>query len=124
MATVRRVLLHVDDGLRQIVDPDDVYYLEALLDETSVRLRRARPVIDVRPLGELLRSFEPFGFVRIHRSYAVNLTRIRLFRRRARGKDWEVKLQPPVNRLLPVSREYNARLLAAFEGKRVRRRRS
>ena len=33
-----------------------------------------------------------------------NPDRIREIRRRTPGEDWEVKLEPPVNRVLPVSR--------------------
>ncbi|MGB5162903.1 MAG: hypothetical protein WBO69_06685 [Thermoanaerobaculia bacterium] len=33
-----RVVLHLDDGLRQVVDPADVYYLEARDEDTRVRL--------------------------------------------------------------------------------------
>ena len=99
-----RVLLHVRDGLRRVVDIDDVYYLEAAGDATRVRLRSAKVLLDVRRLGDLLPAFEPRGFLRIHREYAVNLRRVREIRRRDRGRDWEVKLEPPVNRVLPVSR--------------------
>ena len=37
-----RVVLHVSDGLRQVVDPADVYYLEAQNEDTLVRLRSER----------------------------------------------------------------------------------
>ena len=110
-----RVLLHIDDGLRRLVDPAEVYYLEAVGDATDVRLRSARPLVDVRPLGELLPAFEGHGFLRIHREFAVNLRQVREIRRRGQGRDWEVKLRSPVNRVLPVSRSALAELLAAFE---------
>jgi len=58
----------------------------------------------VRGLGELLAHLEDRGFVRIHRSYVVNLARLRELRLQRDGVDWEVKLEPPVNRVLPVSR--------------------
>jgi DNA-binding LytR/AlgR family response regulator len=110
------VLLHVSDGLRELVNVDDVFYLEAVGDETRVRRRGARTLVDVRPLGELLPLFESHGFLQIHRSHAVNLRRIRQLRRRERGRDWEVKLEPPVNRVLPVSRDAYPSLVAALEG--------
>ncbi len=99
-----RIVLHISDGQRRVVDPEDVYYLESVDDETHVRLRGARPVVDLRNLGEVLPEFEPYGFLRVHRSYAVNLRRIHEIRRRSHGRDWEIKLEPPVNRVLPVSR--------------------
>jgi DNA-binding LytR/AlgR family response regulator len=107
-----RVALHVRDGLKEVVDPDDVYFLEALGGETKVRLRRARFIVDVREFAQVAPVFERHGFVRIHRSVCVNLERVRQIRRRPRGRDWEVKLEPPVNRVLPVSREAYPKLLA------------
>ena len=112
-----RILLKLEDGsriVRPAVDPADVYFLESDGGDTLVRLRGAKRLRDVRPLAELLPLFEPFGFLRIHRSYAVNLRRVRELRPREQGDDWEVKLEPPVNRVLPVARDDRARLEAAF----------
>ncbi len=39
----------------------------------------------------------------------------REIRHRKTGSDWEVKLQPPVNRVLPVSRRRLKALLEAFD---------
>ena len=60
--------------------------------------------MDVRRLGVILPLFEAHGFVQIHREYAVNS--VREIRRRPQGRDWEVKLRPPVNRILPVGRQF------------------
>ena len=49
--------------------------------------------------------FEPFGFVRIHREHAVNIAHVRILRLQADGRDWEIKFEPPVNRVLPISRD-------------------
>ena len=97
-----RVLLHLVDGQRTPVDPADVYFLEAVGSETLVRGRSRRRLEDVRPLGELMRLFKPHGFQRVHRNHAVNLRRILTIRRT--GRDWELKLEPPVNRVLPIGR--------------------
>jgi len=59
-----RVVLHLGDGERRVVDPADVYYLEAQDDDTRVRLRSARPLVDMRPIGYLLPHFVPQGFSR------------------------------------------------------------
>ena len=58
--------------------------------------------------------FEPYGFLRISREVAVNLHRIRDIRLRPSGRDWEVKLEPPVNKVLPVSRALLSTLWEAF----------
>lgn len=115
--TLDRVLLHVRRGSRVVkraVDPADVYFLEADGGDTLVRLRSARRLRDVRRLAEVASLFEPFGFLQIHRAYAVNLRRVRELRPRDDGPDWEVKLDPPVNRVLPVARGELARLEADF----------
>ena len=79
-----------------------------------MRLRGARRLRDARRLAAVAPLFEPFGFLSIHRSHAVNLRRVRELRPRGDGEDWEVKLEPPVNRVLPVARDALARLEAAF----------
>jgi len=96
------------------IDPAKVYLLEAAGDDTLVRTRSKRTMRDVRKLGELLPAFEPYGFLRIHRNYAVNLRRIRDITRRKDGEGWRVRLQPPVNRVLPVGETYLASLWRAF----------
>jgi len=88
-----------------VLDPDDVYFLKASGGETEIRLRSRTPLVDVRPIGEVAPFFEPHGFVRIHREHAVNITRIRLLRLQTDGRDWELKLEPPVNRVLPIARD-------------------
>jgi DNA-binding LytR/AlgR family response regulator len=99
-----RVLLHLGPGLREAVDPDDVVFVEAAGDDTRVRTRRGRVIRDVRPIAELAGRLAARGFVRVHRNHLVNPAHVRLVRRRDGGADWEVRLAPPVNAVLPVSR--------------------
>ena len=68
------------DTLRVPIDPSGVYYLETGGGETSIRMRRSRPLKDVRLLGRLFPLFRRHGFVGLHRSHAVNLARIRIAR--------------------------------------------
>jgi len=112
--TTRRVLLHISRSEHHVLDPEDVYYLRARGGETEVRLRSRTPLVDVRSIGEVLPLFEPFGFVRIHREHVVNIARIRLLRLQADGRDWELKLEPPVNKVLPIARDRLARLRAVL----------
>jgi DNA-binding LytR/AlgR family response regulator len=72
------VTIHVEKAVWEVVDPADVYLLEAEGDNTRVRILR---------------------------EYMVNLARVRRVRRREDARDWEVRMQPPVSRVLPVSRE-------------------
>jgi DNA-binding LytR/AlgR family response regulator len=108
-----RILLHLQDGRRIPVDPQEIYLLEAEGGETLVRTRHAQPLTDVRQISELIDVFGPHGFVQIHRSWAVNLRRVREIRPASDG-GWEVKLDPPVNRVLPVSRRRVSALWACF----------
>jgi hypothetical protein len=61
------------------------------------------------------------GLVRVHRNHAVSVPHVLEVGRRAAQKGWEVKLEPPVNRVLPVGGTYLDRLWAAFGEKRNQR---
>jgi hypothetical protein len=54
----QRVLVHISRSEQRVIDPDDVYCLVANGGETEVRLRGRTPLVDIRPLGELLPSFD------------------------------------------------------------------
>ncbi len=99
-----RLLVRVQPGKWVVVEIDDVFWLEAEGDTTMVRLRGRDRIRDSRALGEVMGGIERLGFLRIHRQHAVNLRRITEVRRRSKSQDWEVKLDPPVNRVLAVSR--------------------
>ncbi len=114
LSPLDRVLLHLKDSLRLAIAPGDVYYLEASGDETIVRRRGRRTLREVRSLGEVMPAFEPCHFHRIHDRWAVNLRRIREIRLQRDGRDWEVVLQPPVNRVLQVGRRRLAGLMRRF----------
>ncbi len=109
-----RLLLHLKNSRRLVVEPDESYYLEAVGDETIVRRRGRQTLRDVRSLGELMALFERFHFHHIHDKWAVNLHRLREIRPQRDGEDWEVVLRPPVNRVLPVSRRRRRGLTRRF----------
>ena len=114
MPRSNRVLLHLNDGRRVPIEPDEVFLLHSVGDETELRTRGRRRLRDVRSLGEVLGLFPSGLFVQIHRAYAINADRVAEARRRDSSRDWEVKLEPPVNRVLPVARGRVAALWAAF----------
>ncbi len=109
-----RFVLHLGPGLRRAIDPDDIYFVEAEGDDTRVRTRAARALRDVRPIGEVEPLLSRRGFVRTHRNTLVNPAHVRQVRRRPQGEDWELELDPPVNLVLPVSRDALPALWAAF----------
>ena len=113
LATLR-VLLHLTDGRRVPVEPTEVFFLEADGTQTEVRTRGKRKLKDVRSLAEVASRFPRGLFVKVHRSYAVNVDRVDEVRRRPNGRDWELKLEPPVNLVLPVGRTRLAELWQAY----------
>ena len=108
-----RILLHLVDGRRLPIDPADIYLLTVEEGNTLVRGRGATPWEDVRQLSELMPLFELYGFLQIHRSAAVNLRRVREIAPTEDGA-WQVRLDPPVNSVLPVSRRRLGELWGAF----------
>ena len=115
MSDIQRVLIRTADGERVVVDPLDVFVVEADGGETRVRLASKHELVDVREFGELEAAFAAFGFVGIYRSLMVNPRRVALIRRREDGgRDWELKLEPPVNRVLPVARDRLDAVWAVF----------
>ncbi len=111
---IKRVLLHLSENRRVPIDPGKIYLLEADGDDTLIRTRSKHSIRDLRKLGDLMQVFSPHGFLRIHRNHAVNLMRIREIARRKKGEGWQVRLQPPVNLVLPVGETHLAELWRAF----------
>jgi DNA-binding LytR/AlgR family response regulator len=109
-----RVLLHLARDRRRALEPADIYYLEATGETTLVRTRSARRLRDGRALGELVDVLGRWGIIRIHRNHAVNVDHVHEIRRRRGVADWEVRLDPPVNKVLPVSRTALNDLWTAF----------
>lgn len=46
---------------------------------------------------------------------SVNLKRIGEIRARRKGEGWELRMEPPVNRVIPIGETYEATLWKAFE---------
>jgi len=97
------------------IDVEDIYYLEATGQTTLVRTRSSRRLRDLRSLGELVATLGRHGLLRVHRNHAVNLAHVLEVRRRKGIADWELKLEPPVNKVLPVSRAALPDLWDAFD---------
>ena len=113
-SSLDRVLLHLKASRLVVIKPHDVYYLEASGDETIIRRRGRKTLRDVRSLGEVMPAFELCHFHRIHDTWAVNLRRVREIRPQRDGRDWEVVMLPPVNRVIPVSRRRLPGLMRRF----------
>ncbi len=99
----------IRDGANVHVVPlDTVDYVEAQDDYTAIRVG-ARTLLKEQPLGELERQLDPKRFVRVHRSFLLNLDR--LARIELAAKDSRVAVLKD-GRHIPVSRSGYARLKA------------
>ncbi len=98
------VLVHTARSRLRVVHVEDVFFLESDRGDTLIHRRAGKPLRDGRRLGEILATWEEHPFVRIHETYAVNPYSIFELRLRKTGRDWEVKLLPPLRTVLPVSR--------------------
>ena len=97
----------IRDGVEVHVVPiDNIDYVEAQDDYIAV-WSGGRSLLKEQPLGDLERQLDPRRFVRIHRSYVLNLDR--LVRLEAAGKDSRTAVLRD-GRSLPVSRSGYARL--------------
>lgn len=89
-----------------VVPVDRIDYVEAQDDYIAI-CTAGTSLLKEQPLGELERQLDPRRFVRIHRSYLLNLDR--LVRLETAGKDSRVAVLRD-GRTLPVSRSGYARL--------------
>lgn len=115
--TTKKLLIHSEPGLRRVVDANSIYFVEAVGGDARVhrlRGRRVRAERDVRSLGTLAQALMPHGFVRIHREYLVAPARVQFIRKRDGSEDWELRLAPPINRVLPIARSRLQRLWQAY----------
>jgi len=109
-----RLLLHLGRDRRRAVDPDDFYFLEADGETTLVRLRSSPRLRDTRALGELCPCWPASESSACTGTTRSTLAHVLEIRRRSSQADWEVKLKPPVNRVLPVGRAYLKELWKAY----------
>jgi DNA-binding LytR/AlgR family response regulator len=100
--TWRRLAVETSGGATLLFDPAQVFYLEVDGHDTLVRTARRRPYRSRRRIADLLARLPSPPFFRCHESFVVNLARVRSIE--AAGRDRRLRLDPPVNRLLPVAR--------------------
>jgi DNA-binding LytR/AlgR family response regulator len=97
-----RVALPTDDRA-VLVDPEDILYLQARGDRVRAVTRAGE--LDVRAtLAQVLRRLPPTHFLRIHRSYAVNLDHVREVHPYFSGT-LLLRLDDPQGTEIPVSRQ-------------------
>lgn len=106
--TLENEIIYIKEGHERVkLLLNDIDYLEALRDYSGVMTAGKRYFI-LTPMGSLLKQ-NPFrGFVRIHRSYAVQVKKVTRFSSR------EVAVGETI---LPVGRSYKDELGKLFSGK-------
>ena len=99
-------------GRMEVVAIEDIDYVEAQDDYISIHAG-ARALLKTQSLGELAQELDPQRFVRIHRSYLLNLARLKAVERA--GKDsWCAVLHE--GQRLPISRSGMERVRALLPG--------
>jgi len=110
-----RIAVRVSNRRFVMLDVGEIYFIESDVHDTLVRTARKTRHRSVRSLGDMEKALKPHGFLRAHKSYLVNSDRIREVRlRKGDSNDWELKLDPPVNSVLPVGCEHLAGLRRAL----------
>lgn len=105
------VLISEIDGFSVVRYPD-ILYCEASKNYTIFHFLDGNKVTASRTIGEYEELLTEFGFMRIHKSYVVNLSRIKRY---FKGRGGEVELAEDL--VLPVSRERKQELLEYFEAR-------
>lgn len=101
---IQRLPVKGVDGSIDLIEVDAIFYLEAQGGDTVVRTKRKKPYHCVQRLNELARKLPGPAFARCHRAYVVNLNRVRSLTPR-NSKDYDLRLDPPVNRRIPIARD-------------------
>jgi DNA-binding LytR/AlgR family response regulator len=102
MDTWRRFVVQAARGEMFLFDPEEIFYLEADGHDTLVRTAARKRYRSTERLAALAARLPSPPFFRCHESFVANLARVRKLERGAR--DWTLRLDPPVNKLLPVAR--------------------
>ena len=100
---VRRLPVKYENGSIDLIEIDGIFYLEAQGENTLIRTKRKKPYKSVQRIGELAKKLPTPAFVRCHREYIVNLNRVRSMSPR-KARDYDLRLDPPVNRRIPIAR--------------------
>ena len=101
-----RIVVRQDDGTIQVVPVARIDYIEAA-DDAVVLVAGGTRLRKLQPIGELAADLDPTRFVRIHRSYLLNIDRLE--RLELYAKDSRVAILRDGTRL-PVSRSGYATL--------------
>lgn len=103
---LQRIVVKSEDGSIQVIPASRIDYVEAA-DDAVIIVSGAAKLRKQQPISEIAADLDPDRFVRIHRSYLLNIERLEKLELYA--KDSRVAILRDGNRL-PVSRSGYARL--------------
>jgi two-component system LytT family response regulator len=106
---LRRVLIRDGTELR-VLPLDEVEYIEAQADYVAFR-HAGRDHLKAQRISELEAQLDPRQFVRVHRSFIINLRQLQALER-TDSKTWVVRLRS--GKRIPVSRSGHERLLGVL----------
>ena len=98
-----RFPVKIAPGRVVLLEKDQIFYVEAEADDSLIRTARKKLYRHSERLDQAEARLPSPPFFRVHRSYVVNLSRVLEIRSRG-DNEWELKMDPPVNKVLPVSR--------------------
>ena len=110
---LKKLPIKTDRGHLILLEKDQIFYIQAEGDDSLVRTARPKVYRHTERLEQVQARLPSPPFYRVHRSYIVNLDRVYELRPRGRT-DHELKLDPPVNKVLPISRRRYVELKAVF----------
>ena len=70
------------DGMTNIINSDDIYYIEVQKKECIIRLESDSLVVH-RAIADFEKELEGYGFFRAHRSFLINIRKIKCFNNRS-----------------------------------------
>ena len=91
------------DGTYELLEMESVFFLEAHEGDTLIRTARKKMYRSVQEISRLEKLLPSPPFVRCHRSFIVNVNRVRAIQKRG-SDEYDFKMDPPVNRRVPISR--------------------
>ena len=98
-----RFPVRAEPGRVVLLEKSQIFFVAAEADDSLIRTARKKQYRHSERLDQVEARLPSPPFFRVHRSYLVNLNRV--LELRSRGNDeWELKMDPPVNKVLPVSR--------------------
>ena len=98
----RRLGFEDQQGDVVLLDAYEIFYIEVDGHDSVIRTARRKTLRSSARLSRLVQRLPQPPFFRCHESFMVNLDRVRKVERK--GRDLRLRMDPPVNRLIPLGR--------------------